>query len=122
MGRSHRGRMAGLRAALQAVVAAIVLAVGQGQQNKAPPVEMAVYGSASFKQRFCVGSHEHPAAKGAHAVTMAGGKAELSLHDRAQVAYGDDTRRALYASWRPRPLEFSRISMLVVQCNLPAWS
>jgi len=62
-----------------------------------------VYGSATFKQQFCVGSIPHeptadPELPSASRVVMVGGKSELSLHDRDKVTYSEDTRWSLYSS------------------------
>jgi len=85
--------------ALHAVAIVAILCVGQSQQQLgAPQLEVSVYGSASFKDQFCVGSHEHPPTPGAQSVVMAGGKSEISFHDRERTSYSDSTRWALYST------------------------
>jgi len=97
--------MARLQPAAVAVLVLLGLEAAAAQPNmrmesgsKPPEISVAVYGSATFQDGFSVGSHQHQPSPGSAAVTLAGSKAALVLHDRKESEFSEETRWALFSA------------------------
>jgi len=81
------------------VVCSVEEALSQSDSSVPPPdIELAVYGSGSFKEGLAVGDSLYVEEKDTPRLLVSGGQSEVAFHDRSEVSCASDKRWNLYAS------------------------
>jgi hypothetical protein len=79
-------------------VAFVVDGTSAEADSSQPDIELSVYGSGSFKSGLTVGTAPITVDKSEQRVMVSGAKAEVSFHDRSEVACSASKRWALYST------------------------